>query len=272
MEQQPSRAKLFAALSQAQSEIKAIPKTGKNPHFKSNYAEIDVACNYVYPILAKHGLSIIQLGYLNGERHMLKTILGHASGESVESDWPVAPISMKPQEIGSATTYARRYSLMAITGLTAELEDDDGAAASKPAPPREIKNHAPQAPSTTAAEVFMPPSQSAAPAVGLSLKQVNRMYAIAKNNKWPVAYVQAYVTQTYKAPPEKLTRKAYEQACDFFANAEFSDALRSELKPNAPMQGSVLDAFDKAKKQGGYVDHTAGPDVPPPFNDDEVPF
>jgi hypothetical protein len=263
-----SNAKLFSALCQFQSKVKSIPKTGNNPHFRSSYAELDVACNYLFPLLSASGLSVTQLAYVNGEWLMLKTVLAHVSGEKVESEWPVVKMGAKPQEIGSATSYARRYSLFAITGLTAELEDDDAEVAtnrSAPAPRPAPKNYAPQpqaAPSTTAAEVPMPPSQGPSHA-GLSLKQVNRMYAIAKANKWPVAFVQAYVKQTYKAIPEKLSRQAYEQACDYFANAIFDDSMKSILKDSVP---SVTEQFEKAKKS--YVDHTKEPSAPQ-FNDDE---
>jgi hypothetical protein len=131
-----------------------------------------------------------------------------------------------------------------------------------------VKNFAPQpqaAPSTTAAEVPRPPSQGPAQA-GLSLKQVNRMYAIAKSNKWPVGFVQAYVKQTYKVIPEKLSRQAYEQACDYFANAAFDDSMKSLLKDHVP---SITEQFEKAKQ--GYVDHTKEPEAPN-YTDDEFPF
>jgi hypothetical protein len=47
----------------------------------------------------------------------LTTILAHASGEWIASDWPVAPHRM-----GTALTYARRYSLFALVGIAG---DDD---------------------------------------------------------------------------------------------------------------------------------------------------
>lgn len=56
-------------------------------------------------------------------------LLHVASGDSDGGRWPLK-LSDNPQQMGSAVTYARRYSLLAITGVAAEDEDDDGNAAS----------------------------------------------------------------------------------------------------------------------------------------------
>jgi hypothetical protein len=50
-----------------------------------------------------------------------------------------------PQKMGGAITYYRRYSLLALLGLAPE--DDDGNAASKPAPPAKAPETRPQPPS-----------------------------------------------------------------------------------------------------------------------------
>lgn len=52
-----------------------------------------------------------------------------ASGTKKTGRWPLK-LSDNPQQMGSATTYGRRYALLAATGVAAEDEDDDGAAAS----------------------------------------------------------------------------------------------------------------------------------------------
>ncbi len=50
---------------------------------------------------------------------------------------PAVPANKQdPQGYGSALTYARRYSLMAVCGIAPE--DDDGNAASKPKKPMQI--------------------------------------------------------------------------------------------------------------------------------------
>ena len=58
---------------------------------------------------------------------MLAYKLLHVSGDHEAGEYPL-PTSGTPQAIGSAITYARRYTLVAVTGLAPE-DDDDGAAA-----------------------------------------------------------------------------------------------------------------------------------------------
>ena len=58
----------------------------------------------------------------------LVTTLLHTSGQWIGSRFPIPlAIRIDPQAVGSYITYARRYSIAAITGLA--VEDDDGQAA-----------------------------------------------------------------------------------------------------------------------------------------------
>lgn len=79
--------------------------------------------------LSKHGLAIIQSTQFDGENKWIETVLAHSSGEWVSSRYPVKPAKDDLQGLGSATTYARRYALMALVGIVAEDEDDDAEAA-----------------------------------------------------------------------------------------------------------------------------------------------
>ena len=56
----------------------------------------------------------------------LTTMLAHASGEWIASDWPVCPVSdtATPHRMGSALTYARRYALFTLVGITGEDDLD----------------------------------------------------------------------------------------------------------------------------------------------------
>jgi len=68
---------------------------------------------------------------------VLHTRLIHSSGEWIGSEWPVAEFGRSsPQQMGSALTYARRYSLFSIVGIAGQDDDDDGAAASQQVPSR----------------------------------------------------------------------------------------------------------------------------------------
>jgi hypothetical protein len=118
---------LMAALAAAQGEMSNAAMDGKNPHFNSRYATLAAIRDATIPHLAKHGLSIHQITKMNGNGMLLATRLGHSSGQMIESVYPI-PVSDKPHIMGSAITYARRYSWAAITGIAAEEDDDANAA------------------------------------------------------------------------------------------------------------------------------------------------
>lgn len=137
MNKSESIANLAKALSAAQGSIKAALKDSSNPFFKSKYADLTAVWESCRPVLSANGLAITQSTAFVGELLVLETMLMHLSGEWVSSVYPINPAKNDPQGVGSAITYARRYSLSALVGVVAD-EDDDGNAASKPAvtPPK----------------------------------------------------------------------------------------------------------------------------------------
>lgn len=139
------RAPLAKALVAAQMATEAVKKASTNPAFKAKYADLSVVVEAVVPALNKSGVSVLQFPAFNGELVSVATTLLHETGSSVTATLHLRPSKLDAQGVGSAITYARRYSLMAMTG--AAPEDDDGAAASgprEPAPHREA--HKPAAP------------------------------------------------------------------------------------------------------------------------------
>lgn len=120
---------IAAALAAAQGEMPAAPLDGKNPHFGSRYATLTALVSTARPVLAKHGLSIIQG---RGDAGCIDTLILHTSGQWIVAEGvPMKPTKDDPQGVASAITYARRYGLAAAVGLVAD-DDDDGNAASKP--------------------------------------------------------------------------------------------------------------------------------------------
>lgn len=117
-------AELFAALAKAQSEVENATKGSVNPHFKNRYADLAEVLNTVRPVFAKYGLSIIQAPSFDGSMASVTTTIGHASGGYVTSVASCVPGKSDAQQIGSATTYLRRYALAAMCGIA--QEDDDG--------------------------------------------------------------------------------------------------------------------------------------------------
>jgi len=125
--------KLVAALAKAQGELKNPAKDKKNSHFGNWYADLATVIDTVMPVLATHGLAVIQMPCEWGDHPALCTLLTHESGEWVESTMRTRPSKTDPQGQGSAITYARRYALQAVVGVAAD-DDDDGNEASRPAP------------------------------------------------------------------------------------------------------------------------------------------
>lgn len=132
---------LLPALVKARSEMDN-PKKGKvNPAFKSGYVDLPTLLECIGEPLRDNGLIIIHqldLEHSGPEQttDFLVTSIYHTeSGEFIASRHPLRPVKSDPQGLGSAITYARRYSIMALLGLAAE--DDDGNAASGQAAPKD---------------------------------------------------------------------------------------------------------------------------------------
>lgn len=124
---------LATALAKAQGELENANKNSLNPHYKNRYADLAEVLNTVRPVLARHGLSVVQtIAYQDG-LVSVTTILMHSSGQYL-GDTASAPVPrLDPQGVGVATTYLRRYSLAAFTGVA--QEDLDGEIQQKPAKP-----------------------------------------------------------------------------------------------------------------------------------------
>jgi hypothetical protein len=121
---------LYSALVKCQTQIKVALKDSKNPHFKSNYADLTSVMLACKDALAANDLAVLQLSRIHESgTPVLVTRIIHVSGEHIEGEFPlVCKDPNDPQKLGSAVTYARRYALAAALGITAD--DDDGQAAS----------------------------------------------------------------------------------------------------------------------------------------------
>jgi len=129
-EQEYLSMKASAAFVRAQAGFGAALKTSTNPHFRSRYADLSACVEAVIDSLHKNGFALMQKTHECDSGVAVETILMHESGEQISGGILRVPASKQdPQGYGSALTYARRYSLMAVCGIAPE--DDDGNAASK---------------------------------------------------------------------------------------------------------------------------------------------
>ena len=137
---------LTAALATAQAELPAAIKGSVNPHLKNKYADINSVYTAIREVLPKHGLAVIQTMLpTDGSKAHVRTTLAHKSGQWIAGEC-VMPLDRQggAQGMGSAITYARRYSLSAIVGVVTE-EDDDGNAAQGRTAKAQVKEQRQQA-------------------------------------------------------------------------------------------------------------------------------
>lgn len=124
---------IASALVKAQKAFGPALKTSKNPHFKSQYADLSTCVEAVIDGLNENGIYLMQKTFEHNDGVVVETIFIHESGETMEAGRLFVPVARgDAQGFGSALTYARRYSLMAACGIAPE--DDDGNAASKKPP------------------------------------------------------------------------------------------------------------------------------------------
>lgn len=120
--------KIIPALLKAQRTMGAATKASSNPFYKSTYADIGEVMKVCKDPLNENNILVIQPVGHDELGEYVETVLIHESGEFISDRMHINATS-KPQEQGSAITYARRYGLQSMLFIPAE--DDDGNAASK---------------------------------------------------------------------------------------------------------------------------------------------
>src|SRR6266705_611518 len=128
---------IAAALAKAQGDLshpeKSLTATIRSPFPRESdrtfrYASLASGLDIVRKSLGQHEIATVQTTAIDQESGQLRliTLLAHASGEWISSDWPVCPVSetTAPQKMGAALTYARRYALFALVGIAGEDDLD----------------------------------------------------------------------------------------------------------------------------------------------------
>jgi ERF superfamily len=137
---------IAAALAKAQAQlvnpekslvgtIRSDKADGSDRSFR--YAPLSGGLDIVRKTLSQHEIATVQTTSIDESAGIvrLSTVLAHASGEWIASDWPVCAISetAAPHRMGAALTYARRYALFTLVGIAGEddLDAPDLPATSK---------------------------------------------------------------------------------------------------------------------------------------------
>jgi hypothetical protein len=128
---------IAAALAKAQAQlvnpekslvgtIRSEQASGSERSFR--YAPLSSGLDIVRKTLSQHEIATVQTTAIDETAGIvrLSTVLAHASGEWIASDWPVCAISetAAPHRMGAALTYARRYALFTLVGIAGEDDLD----------------------------------------------------------------------------------------------------------------------------------------------------
>ena len=128
---------IAAALAKAQAQlvnpeksllaiIRSDAANGSERSFR--YAPLSTGLDIVRKTLSQHEIATVQTTSIDETAGIvrLSTVLAHASGEWIASDWPVCAIieTATPHRMGAALTYARRYALFTLVGIAGEDDLD----------------------------------------------------------------------------------------------------------------------------------------------------
>jgi hypothetical protein len=144
---------IAAALAKAQAQlvnpeksligtIRSDGQRGTEQTFR--YAPLSSGLDIVRKTLSQYEIATVQTTSIDETAGIvrLSTVLAHASGEWIASDWPVCAISetSAPHRMGAALTYARRYALFTLVGIAGEddLDAPDLIVPRPPAPNAEV--------------------------------------------------------------------------------------------------------------------------------------
>ena len=137
---------IAAALAKAQAQL-VNPEKSLTGTIRSDmtgaaersfrYAPLSSGLDIVRKTLSQHEIATVQTTSIDETAGILRlsTVLAHASGEWIASDWPVCALSetAAPHRMGAALTYARRYALFTLVGIAGEDDLDAPDLLSPPA-------------------------------------------------------------------------------------------------------------------------------------------
>ena len=127
MNRSQSLEQLATALAAAQGQMAGALKDSENPFYQSRYADLASVWKACRKALADNQLSVVQSADAGVNAEIIgvtvTTLLIHSSGQWIESELTLWPKDSSPQAVGSAISYARRYSLAAMVGVY-QADDD----------------------------------------------------------------------------------------------------------------------------------------------------
>lgn len=197
---------LAKALAAARKKFKAVKKEQTNPFFKSKYADLSAVIEATEAALSEHGLSIIQSPITHETMAGVTTMLVHESGQWMRGDLLLPVAKGDAQGVGSAITYARRYSYQGMVNVAAETDDDANSASGKEAQAKAATMQKPPARRTDPEQIPIRAESSINKPNGETFK--GKFWRVAKAAKKTDEAIREYIgglgyEHTEEIPPTK---------------------------------------------------------------------
>jgi hypothetical protein len=277
-----SIAALAAALAKAQAELinpekslTAIIRSARAGEGERNfrYAPLSSGLDIVRRTLGQHEIATVQSTSIDQAAGMvnLTTMLAHASGEWIASDWPVCAVAemASPHRMGAALTYARRYALFTLVGIAGEDDLDAPDLDKCPVPPpsspalradtqgrtstapRPVRHRHARSGDKGPSPAILPPAQSALVCDRL-LGEVANLQSIDAATAWASNVLAAKNTLT--SSDAKVVEDAFEkQVADLSATAQMQD-VEAGSDPSTAVDETSSQPGALISEQSGRID------------------
>jgi ERF superfamily protein len=261
-----SVAALASALAKAQAEL-VNPEKSLTASIRSgrpgegersfHYAPLSSGLDIVRKTLGQHEIATVQTTAVDQAAGIvnLTTMLAHASGEWIASDWPVCPIAemANPQRMGAALTYARRYALFTLVGIAGEDDLDAPDLCTAPpttaartatgsselrSPPRDEGNSQTRGGVRAATAPVLSPDESAALRDRL-LGEIRDLQSQESAANWAQGALAA--KNRLSSKDAKLLEEAFEKRLP-------------ELSPSESADSNPFDSFSAVRDEIGKID------------------
>ncbi len=287
-----SIAALAAALAKAQSELSNPEKSlvatigTDRPGERTRtfrYAPLSSGLDIVRKALGQQQIATIQVTAIDNASGTvsLTTVLAHASGEWIASDWPVCRLAdtASPHRMGAALTYARRYALFTLVGIAGEDDLDAPDLNGRPQPatgaspdhvPALDKPRRPGGNGNDARQPVLDPERSAALRDQL-VREIASVDSAEGAAKWARTALAGKNTLT--ASDARLVEVAFELRLCSFAAEGHPQAPRHAAPEAGERPGPSSVPPDTAAVSGlGSGDGTGGPAKPAGIDKSVLPI
>lgn len=216
--------KIFEALAKVQGAMGFAKKDSENPFYRTTYADLASCWETCRELLSKKNLCVIQLTQESKDGMVIvRSILGHSSGQWISGMLALKPTKTDPQGVGAAFTYGRRFGLMGLVGIAPD-DDDDGNSISK-TPTQNYKPIQTQQKAQQKTKSSLPIPKPKQTEKLVTEEQLQNLYALSRLCKWESDSVKNYMKKAYNVDNStQLTESQYHELCDAIQSYKGSSA------------------------------------------------